>query len=124
MAPPADQPAIEREQAEVLHDEIERLPGTFRLPVVLCYFEGLSPDEAAARQRDETAARQQELTTAQGECATMHEQIQTLQQAASEAAAHHSEEAARLNEQVRTLRQEAEEANAHHREEVEGLPAH
>ncbi len=51
MAPPADQPAIDREQAEVLHDEIGRLPGAFRLPVVLCYFEGLTLDEAADRLR-------------------------------------------------------------------------
>ena len=50
-APPADRPAIDREQAEVLHDEIGRLPGAFRLPVVLCYFEGLTLDEAAHRLR-------------------------------------------------------------------------
>ena len=42
---------IDREQAEALHREIDRLPGAFRLPVVLCYFEGLSPDEAARRLR-------------------------------------------------------------------------
>src|SRR5262249_5921628 len=47
---PAEQ-AIGREHAEALHREIERLPRTFRLPVVLCYFEGLSPDEAARRLR-------------------------------------------------------------------------
>jgi RNA polymerase sigma factor (sigma-70 family) len=40
---------IEQEQAEALHREIDRLPRAFRLPVVLCYFEGLSPDEAARR---------------------------------------------------------------------------
>ncbi len=42
---------IEREQAEALHREIDRLPGSFRSAVVLCYFEGLSPDEAARRLR-------------------------------------------------------------------------
>ena len=42
---------IDREQAEALHREIDRLPGAFRTPIVLCYFEGLSPDEAAARLR-------------------------------------------------------------------------
>ncbi len=42
---------IDREQAEALHREIDRLPGSFRLAVVLCYFEGLSPDEAAERLR-------------------------------------------------------------------------
>src|SRR5262249_17847349 len=41
--------AIGREQAEALHDEIDRLPRPFRLPVVLCYFEGLTLDEAARR---------------------------------------------------------------------------
>jgi RNA polymerase sigma factor (sigma-70 family) len=47
----ADQMAVTREQAETLHDEVERLPGTFRLPVVLCYFEGLTLDQAAQRLR-------------------------------------------------------------------------
>ena len=46
---PADQPAIVREQAEILHSEVARLPEPFRLPVVLYYFEGLSLDEAARR---------------------------------------------------------------------------
>jgi protocatechuate 3,4-dioxygenase beta subunit len=40
---------MDREQAEILYDEIDRLPGAFRLPVVLCYFEGLTLDEAARR---------------------------------------------------------------------------
>ena len=46
-APPADRPAIDREQAEAIHGEVDRLPRIFRLPVVLCYFEGLTLDEAA-----------------------------------------------------------------------------
>ena len=50
-AAPADQPAIDREQAEAIHGEIDRLPRAFRLPVVLCYFEGLTLDEAAKRLR-------------------------------------------------------------------------
>ena len=33
---PAYRSAIDREQAELLHDEIERLPKDFRLPIVLC----------------------------------------------------------------------------------------
>ena len=45
----AEQSLIEREQAEMLHGEIGRLPKSFRLPVVLCYFEGLTLDEAARR---------------------------------------------------------------------------
>ncbi len=48
---PADQAAIDREQAEALHDEIARLPRTFRLPVVLCYLEGLTVHEAARQLR-------------------------------------------------------------------------
>ncbi len=44
---PAEHPVLAREQAEVLYREIDRLPGPFRLPVVLCYFEGLTLDEAA-----------------------------------------------------------------------------
>jgi RNA polymerase sigma factor (sigma-70 family) len=46
---PPEQPAIDREEAEALHREINRLPSSFRLPVVLCYFEGLTLDEAARR---------------------------------------------------------------------------
>jgi RNA polymerase sigma factor (sigma-70 family) len=47
----ADRALIEREQAEALHREIDRLPGAFRVPVVLCYFEGLTLDEVAHRLR-------------------------------------------------------------------------
>jgi RNA polymerase sigma factor (sigma-70 family) len=47
----AEQVAIDREQAEALHAEIDRLPASSRLPVVLCYFEGLSLAEAAQRLR-------------------------------------------------------------------------
>jgi hypothetical protein len=42
---------VTREQAAMLHQEIERLPGLFRVPVVLCYFEGLTLEEAARRLR-------------------------------------------------------------------------
>ena len=49
--PSAEQTALTREQSELLHGEIERLPGSFRLPVVLCYLEGLSVHEAARRLR-------------------------------------------------------------------------
>ena len=47
----AERALLDREQAEALHREIDRLPGAFRLPVVLCYFEGLTLDEAAHRLR-------------------------------------------------------------------------
>ena len=51
MVQPAEQRVLAREQAEALHSEIDRLPGPFRLPVVLCYFEGLTLEEAARRLR-------------------------------------------------------------------------
>jgi RNA polymerase sigma factor (sigma-70 family) len=41
--------AMAREQAEILHVEVARLPRPFRLPVILCYFEGHAIDEAARR---------------------------------------------------------------------------
>ena len=37
--------------APVLHEEIERLPERFRLPVVLCYLEGMTRDQAADHLR-------------------------------------------------------------------------
>jgi RNA polymerase sigma factor (sigma-70 family) len=46
-----EQSVLAREQAEALYYEIDRLPGPFRLPVVLCYFEGLTLEEAAQRLR-------------------------------------------------------------------------
>jgi RNA polymerase sigma factor (sigma-70 family) len=47
----AERVLLDRERAEALHREIDRLPGTFRAPVLLCYFEGLTLDEAAQRLR-------------------------------------------------------------------------
>lgn len=37
------------EGAEVVHQEVRRLPDKYRAPIVLCYLEGLTHDEAAAR---------------------------------------------------------------------------
>ncbi len=51
IVPPADAKALDFEQAEALHREIGQLPRSFRVPVVLCYFEGLTLDEAARRLR-------------------------------------------------------------------------
>jgi RNA polymerase sigma factor (sigma-70 family) len=48
---PADRDLLDRERSEALHGEIDRLPGAFRAPMVLCYFEGLTLDEAAHRLR-------------------------------------------------------------------------
>ncbi|HEX3451290.1 MAG TPA: RNA polymerase sigma factor, partial [Isosphaeraceae bacterium] len=33
----------------VLHDEVRRLPDRFRIPIVLCYLEGVTQEEAAAQ---------------------------------------------------------------------------
>jgi RNA polymerase sigma factor (sigma-70 family) len=63
-APPADRPAIDREQAEALHAEIDRLPASSRLPVVLCYFEGLTIDQAARRLCCPTGTVQSRLVRA------------------------------------------------------------
>lgn len=49
--PPADEVFMAREEAEALHCEIEKLTDAFRLPVVLCYVEGLTIHEAARRLR-------------------------------------------------------------------------
>ena len=44
--------AIEREEtAAAVHQEISRLPEKYRAPIVLCYMEGLTHDEAAAALR-------------------------------------------------------------------------
>ena len=47
--PPAEEAIMAREHARLLHAEIARLPDAFRSPVVLCYLEGLSVNEAALR---------------------------------------------------------------------------
>jgi RNA polymerase sigma factor (sigma-70 family) len=45
-----DASTIDRnEGAEIVHHELGRLPEKYRAPVVLCYLEGLTHDEAAAR---------------------------------------------------------------------------
>jgi RNA polymerase sigma factor (sigma-70 family) len=42
-------PVEEREQLAVLHQEIDRLPPKYRLPIVLCYLEGMTHDGAASQ---------------------------------------------------------------------------
>ncbi len=41
---------VERDDAAaIVHQEVARLPDRYRTPIVLCYFDGLTHDEAAAR---------------------------------------------------------------------------
>ena len=43
-------PSIDRDDgAAIVHQEVVRLPEKYRAPIVLCYLEGLTHDEAAAR---------------------------------------------------------------------------
>lgn len=46
-APPADQQACFNEMHSIIDDEIQRLPQRLRSPVVLCYLEGRSYEQAA-----------------------------------------------------------------------------
>jgi hypothetical protein len=46
---PADPDPTWREAVAVLHEELDRLPESDRQPLILCYIEGLSRDEAARR---------------------------------------------------------------------------
>jgi RNA polymerase sigma factor (sigma-70 family) len=46
--PPQD-PLAEGERRRLLHAEVERLPDKYRAPVVLCYLEGRTNEEAAAQ---------------------------------------------------------------------------
>ena len=46
---PTHELTMSSDELEALHEEISRLPKAFRLPVVVCYFEGLTLDEAARK---------------------------------------------------------------------------
>jgi RNA polymerase sigma factor (sigma-70 family) len=48
-APVLDGAARWNESAEIVHQEVERLAEKYRGPIVLCYLEGLTHDQAAAR---------------------------------------------------------------------------
>jgi RNA polymerase sigma factor (sigma-70 family) len=43
----AEDPTQEKEQRQILHEEINRLPERYRLPVVLCYLSGQTTEQAA-----------------------------------------------------------------------------
>ena len=42
---------VQREETAALHEEVDRLPQSLRAPIVLCYLEGLTHNEAACRLR-------------------------------------------------------------------------
>ncbi len=48
---PRDRGAGEVDDLSVVHQEVDRLPERFRAPVVLCYLEGLTHEQAAERLR-------------------------------------------------------------------------
>jgi RNA polymerase sigma factor (sigma-70 family) len=48
---PASAVAERRELSEIVDEEVARLPSNLQAPVVLCYLEGMSHDEAARRLR-------------------------------------------------------------------------
>ena len=60
----AEQSVMIREQADALYDEIDRLPKSFRLAVMLCHLEGLTLDEAARRLRCPSGTVSSRLTRA------------------------------------------------------------
>jgi RNA polymerase sigma factor (sigma-70 family) len=41
--------SVQDDGGPLLHEEVNRLPPKYRTPIVLCYFEGLTHDQAAAR---------------------------------------------------------------------------
>jgi RNA polymerase sigma factor (sigma-70 family) len=47
VAPAAGDPAVDSDLRRLLHEEIRRLPEPYRVPVVLCYLEGRTTQEAA-----------------------------------------------------------------------------
>src|SRR6266852_2491640 len=38
-----------RELRQILHEELDRLPESYRMPLILCYLEGQTRDEAAGQ---------------------------------------------------------------------------
>ena len=46
---PVSEVVLRDEERPLVHEEVSRLPGKYRTPIVLCYFEGLTHDQAAAR---------------------------------------------------------------------------
>lgn len=47
LVPSEVREAARDDVGDVLHEEIDRLPHTYRVALLLCYFEGLSPEQAA-----------------------------------------------------------------------------
>ncbi len=65
-----DSLAERHEGALIIHQEVNRLPERFRAPIVLCYLEGLTHDEAAARLSWPVGTVRSRLFRARARCAT------------------------------------------------------
>ena len=63
---PAELRPIQAEQTAALHEEVDRLPNRLRIPIVLCYLEGLSHAEAASRLRWPIATVRSRMARARG----------------------------------------------------------
>ncbi len=46
---PVSEAVLRDEECPLVHEEVNRLPRKYRTPIVLCYFEGLTHDQAAAK---------------------------------------------------------------------------
>jgi len=46
---PVSESVLRDEEGPLVHEEVNHLPRKYRTPIVLCYFEGLTHDQAAAR---------------------------------------------------------------------------
>ncbi len=66
LASPPDRQERGRELGRALVEEIERLPGPLREPILLCCMEGLTYDEAASRLRSTAPAVRGRLARARG----------------------------------------------------------
>ena len=63
---PGGQSGLPDDEAEAIHQQLGRLPARYRLPIVLCYLEGLTHDQAARRLRCPVGTVRSRLSRARG----------------------------------------------------------